>query len=822
MLSDVRESTGSSSGASHPLNPVLGQILEHFGLARRFVRGEGARLHDEVGRGFLDLGAQYGALLLGHNPPALLAELQAALQAREPALVQPYRAPHAEALAEALARLTGLQRCVFTTSGAEAVEAALKVARAATGRPTIVAALGSYHGKTLGALAATGQRHYAEGFGPGAPGFVHVPFGDEEALAAALAQQDVAALLLEPIQGERGVIAPPAGYLARARALCDQRGVVLILDEIQTGLGRTGAVLCSAQEGVQADVLLLAKGLAGGLFPLGACLYRAALDTPTFALKHSGTFANHNLACRVGLAVLRLLTEGGVIAAAAATGALLQQRLGGLAQRYPGAVAAARGRGLFGAIELAAPGAEAGAFLTYSASQGILPYVFAAAAAQRGALVLPSLGCGDVLRLSPPLTITAAELGEGLDAVAEVCALIDRGDAAALARAIGATSGRHRARDLRSRVCLPASAPRPAVVAGEAARYAFLVHYTSAEDILASDPSFHALSADELRCYTGFAAALPAGVVVAAPALRSFTGARAEGWIIALPLLPEQLLRLGRALVQDELRRAVDLAAALGATRVGLGGLTVPYSERGLVLRGRGPAITSGNTLTALMAVDSLCAALQQRGRDLAGETVAVVGALGSVGGLAARLLARRRPRRLLLVANPRAAQGGDAALAALQAELSFGPDTVQQVALDALSGCGAVLSASSALHPVLDHAPLRGGTIICDVARPRDTSPALRARADLAVLDGGLVALPDPSLRFGAGNLQGLPPGVQLPCLSETILLALARDRGDWGLGDSIPLVAADQLAGLAVQHGFRLAPVQGERASRAVLGGG
>jgi predicted amino acid dehydrogenase len=221
---------------------------------------------------------------------------------------------------------------------------------------------------------------------------------------------------------------------------------------------------------------------------------------------------------------------------------------------------------------------------------------------------------------------------------------------------------------------------------------------------------------------------------------------------------------------------------------------------------GRGPAITTGNALTAGMAFAAACRVAAGRHLDLAESVIGVVGARGPVGGLCARLFARARPRGLLLVGNPAT---GSLALARLKQELEWRPGTVRvSTDRDDLAGCDVVLTATGVGRAVLDDAPLRPGTIVCDVARPPDTSAALRARDDLLVIDGGLVALPGPALRFGAGNLLGLPDGTQLACLAETILLALEGGGDDHGTGDDVPLAAVDYLMGLAEKHGFRPAP--------------
>ena len=293
------------------LNPTIKAMLASLGSDRAFVRGAGTRLYDHAGREYLDCWAQYGVLALGHNPPAVVAAVRDALAAGAPAFLQPYRAPHAEALAEELVRRAppGIARCVFTNSGAETVEAAIKLARVATGRTRVLSAEGGYHGSTYAAMAASGQPDYRDGFGPLPAGFDTVPYGDADALDARLARDgaQTAAFIVEPIQGRRGAHAPPAGYLARARAACTRHGVALVADEIQTGLGRTGTLFACEQEAVAPDVLLVAKALGGGLFPLGACLASERLWSDDFALRHLSTFANNNLACLAGMVTLREL-----------------------------------------------------------------------------------------------------------------------------------------------------------------------------------------------------------------------------------------------------------------------------------------------------------------------------------------------------------------------------------------------------------------------------------------------------------------------------------------------------------------------------------
>jgi acetylornithine/succinyldiaminopimelate/putrescine aminotransferase/predicted amino acid dehydrogenase len=781
-------------------------------MDRTWVRGNGVWVYDESGRRFLDCYAQYGALALGHNPPGVVAAVRAALDEAEPAMVQPYRARHAAALADRLASLAagGLSRCVFTTSGAEAVEASIKLVRARTGRPIILSAHGSFHGKTLGALAATGQEHHALDFGPLPPGFERIPFGDAAALERRLRRdgERIAAVLLEPIQGERGVYLPPSGYLRAVRELCMRFGVALVLDEIQTGLGRTGRLFACEHEGVAPDVLLLAKALGGGLFPLGACLSSSDFWDERFALRHSSTFANNNLACRAGCAVLDALTSG-LVEEAARKGEWLAPRLARLGERYPRAIAAVRGRGLLHAIELRPVGAEQGTFLSCLHFQGLYAYAVAATLAENASLlVLPTLGETPVLRFAPPLVITDKELSLAFDGLESVVAQLDRSPGETIVRALGVRPELVASTPPPSDIDMPPLVlPPPRIARSRNPRcYAFLVHPTRPEDMALTNPGLERLNSAELDCFCSFLAGLPPVLVMRAPPIRSRTGETAEGFLISLPLLPSEMARRGLKHVSREIGRAVDLAARCGARVVGLGGHTTAYSRRGLAVLGRGPAITTGNALTAGMAFAAVRRIARQHRLDWRDAVVAIVGARGSVGNLCARLFARARPRGLVLVGNP---ANGCGSLRQLATELAWGAEAIEvSTELGDLAGCDIVVTATGAGRAVLDDAPLRPGTIVCDVARPPDTSARLRAREDLLVIDGGLVALPDPLARFGAGNLLGMPDGVQLACLSETILLALEGDPRDRGIGDRISLTEVDAMMRLARRHGFRLVP--------------
>jgi acetylornithine/succinyldiaminopimelate/putrescine aminotransferase/predicted amino acid dehydrogenase len=786
-------------------NPERERLLRFAGLDREFVRGEGVWLVDTFGRRYLDAYSQFGVHALGHNPPAVLAALRGAMEAGVPAMVQPYSSPHARALAGELYALAGGQfsRCVFTTSGVETVEAAIKLARMRTGRPLVISATGSYHGKTLGALAASDRQGFEEQHAQAASGFARVPFGDAQALEAFLAieGQRTAAFIVEPIQGERGVFCARPGYLAAARDACSRHGVAFIADEIQTGLHRTGPAFAIHDEGVVPDILLVAKALGGGVFPIGACLANERFWDEDFALAHSSTFANNSLACIAGLAVLRKMGSEEFRQNAARSAQRLNDGVAALAIRFPRAIREVRGRGMLRAIELAAPGPDAGYFLTYLHEQGLSAFLFASVLAhEQGVLVLPALNDAGVVRVAPPLVATPEHIERILAALAATLAWWEAGATDRIASSVMSAGATPPANG--DRLVLPRARRRV-----DAIDYAFVIHPTTIDDILGNDPALARLAPRDFDAFVDFLPSLPPGVVCEVDPIASPSGACVRGALVGVPMLPAQMADRGRAAVSEAIGEAVDLARSRGARVVGLGAFASIYSRRGAAVTGRGPAITTGNLLTAGMTFRALEALLGERGATFGEVRVGVVGARGSVGQLVAQLCARARPREMRLVGNPHGERG---ALERLARRL--GGDAV--TACDDITGiasCDVIVSASSSPSYVLDAVEVKPGAIVCDVARPFDASPTLRARADVTVIDAGLVALPGAPVRMGIGNLQGHPPGIALACLSETILLALAHARGeaiaDHGVGDDVDVAAVDAILALAERHGFSLA---------------
>jgi len=360
------------------------------------VRGQGARVWDADGHEYIDCIAGHGIANLGHCHPAVTAAIQEQAAALVTCSEVLYNDQRAALLSELTARIPGgLGRVFLCNSGAEAVEGAIKVARLLTGRPGVVATMRGFHGRTLGALSATWNEEYRKPFAPLVPGFSHVPFNDLAAMGAAVGD-DTAAVLVEVVQGEGGVRAGDAEYFQGLRRLCDERGALLVLDEVQTGLGRTGRWFAYEHVGIAPDVLCLGKALGGGL-PMGAAVWQEALGSlPTGV--HGSTFGGNPLACAASRAVLRTLAAEDLPSRAARLGEQFMAKLRAIPSPL---VRDVRGRGLLIGVEL---------------RQRVTPIL--KGLMERGVLALPA--GPTVVRFLPPLVIQEAELEAVLDVVREV------------------------------------------------------------------------------------------------------------------------------------------------------------------------------------------------------------------------------------------------------------------------------------------------------------------------------------------------------------------------------------------------------------------
>ncbi|HVC89909.1 MAG TPA: aspartate aminotransferase family protein [Acidobacteriaceae bacterium] len=433
VLSDIQldpiELNGQEPYSQH-VNPIWVKLLDVLGMNVRYTRSNGAELYTNDGRVILDCLSGYCVHNAGHNHPLIVAELMAEMKAQTPTMLQSNVVESAGRLASVLCERAGgkVSKAFFCSSGSEAIEAVIKFARACTGRPDIVYASGAFHGLTCGALSIMGNDFWREDFGQMLDGTHAVPFGDSAKIEKLLKERKIAAVVLEPIQAEAGIILPPAGYLANVQRLCRKYGTLFVLDEAQTGIGRTGRFLAAERYNVQPDMIVLAKALSGGLVPIGAVLmtdiiYKSVFHSLRRAFIHTSTYSENALAMRAGLATLKVLRRERLAERADTMGVELRDHLRASLASYE-MVKEVRGEGMLNGIEFQAPRGVS-MKLSFEAFKAIHPALFGQILMMRlfkEKNILTQI-CGNnfmVLKVAPPLVISEQQMHHCVAAIRDV------------------------------------------------------------------------------------------------------------------------------------------------------------------------------------------------------------------------------------------------------------------------------------------------------------------------------------------------------------------------------------------------------------------
>jgi acetylornithine/succinyldiaminopimelate/putrescine aminotransferase/predicted amino acid dehydrogenase len=646
------------------LNPERRFWANHIGFDKVITRAKGNYVYSDDDQAYLDFLSQFGSIPFGHNPDFLWQTLNRIQQNQEPSFIQPLISLAAEELAKELTDVapSRMRYVTFTNSGAETVEAAIKLARAKTQRSVILATQNGFHGKTLGAGSVTGNPIYRTPFLPDTSRFEHVPYGNLEALEARLSKKDVAAFIVEPVQGEAGMISPPLGYLPAASQLCRKAGTLFILDEVQTGMGRTGTLFAAEHENIEVDVLLLAKALGGGLVPLGACLCSEPAWPSAFGKYHTSTFANSYLSCSIGLATLRYLLKDdrALIQQAKQRGEYLRQKLEILVKAYPTVFEKVTGQGLMQGLHLAPWSGEGSWAMFYASSTGNSVTLLAGYLLNEHHIITcPTINTHKGLRIEPPLTIEEAEIDRLADALEDAAQLLVREDYASL---LSFTIGE----SVKS-VAIPkdinfshirSSAPLTPPNGKCTGKFAFLTHVPDTKDFMQMLPSAMEYLNQESKTkfnqwVTSWASsALEPGVAYHIPDINSKVGGYVEGWLVANLLTSRQILELSRSERAKLIQNYVDMARSLGANVIGLGAFTSIITDSGTTLANCGLVVTTGSSLTAIASVESLKIVAKARGADLESLNVGIVGATGSIGRIVSHALASTCSR-LVLFGNP-------------------------------------------------------------------------------------------------------------------------------------------------------------------------
>lgn len=398
------------------VNPNLGRLMAFAGFGVE-MQGDGCYIVDHEGRRFLDFLGGYGVFSLGHRHPAIVQAVKDQLD-QMPLSGKAFFNRVTGLLAKKLAEISpgDLQLTFFSNSGAEAVEAALKMAKGATGRARIISTHGGYHGKTIGALSTTGRENYRKPFEPLMPGVAFVDYGDLGQMQAAV-DGDTACVIIEPLQGEGGINVPPPGYLRGVQEACRAHGALLIADEVQTGFGRTGRMFGCNEEGVEPDIMTMAKCLSGGVMPIGATIMTRAVYDAVFGtnpLSHTSTFGGNPLACAAALASIKVLEDENLIQRSFDMGLRLRAGLENVRSAHLKMIAEVRGKGLMVGVEFAED--EVGELVV-------------AQMLKRDMCAAYTLNNPRVMRFEPPLTISESEIDLGVsifgEAVAETSELLE-------------------------------------------------------------------------------------------------------------------------------------------------------------------------------------------------------------------------------------------------------------------------------------------------------------------------------------------------------------------------------------------------------------
>jgi ornithine--oxo-acid transaminase len=407
------------SYAQH-VNPIWVKLLDALGMNVQYTHASGAELYTRHGRTLLDCLSGYCVHNVGHNHPHVVSELVAELQSQSTSMIQSNVVEKAGALASILCQEAGgkISKVFFCSSGSEGIEAVIKFARAHTGKTDLVYAAGAFHGLTCGALSLMGSDFWRESFGPMLGGTHEVPFADLAAMEKLLVSKKIAAVILEPIQAEAGIVLPPAGYLAGVQTLCRKHGTLFVLDEVQTGMGRTGTFLAAQRYGVDPDMIVMAKALSGGLVPCAAVLMSDEISKSVFhslrrAFIHTSTFSENSLAMRAGIATIEVIKRERLSERADSLGTEFRERLREVLKPYE-MVKYVRGEGMLTGIEFQAP-RSLSMRMSFEAFKAIHPGLFGQILVMRlfkDKDILAQI-CGNnfmVLKLAPPLTVSEAQL----------------------------------------------------------------------------------------------------------------------------------------------------------------------------------------------------------------------------------------------------------------------------------------------------------------------------------------------------------------------------------------------------------------------------
>jgi acetylornithine/succinyldiaminopimelate/putrescine aminotransferase/predicted amino acid dehydrogenase len=798
--------------------PAVVRLLSAIGLDAVYERAEGDTLwmrRDGRLVPILDLVGGYGATLFGHHHPDLVAVARRCFDEQRPFHAQASIRPAAARLAEALCGRLGDFVVTLTNSGTETVEAAIMHALLERPRPTFWAVRGAFHGKTLGSIQFTwSHRGPYGGRGPRVRFLDPADPRDWESAAADVS--NVSAILLEPVAGEGGIRRLPAPFVEWVLRTCRPAGIPIIVDEVQSGMGRTGTLLASEALGIEPDYVCLAKSLGGGIAKIGALLVRRERFVEDFSLRHTSTFSEDDYGCAIALEALRLLERDDLPARCRVRGAFLVEALRKLQARFPDQVKDVRGLGLMVGFELQDHADAKSYTLRMLSRQDYLGYLAAAYLLNTHDIrVAPSLSDPRTLRLEPSAYITEEALSRFVRGAEALCTLLRAENVAMLTgHRNGSVAGS--IADF-SRVTRPDVQEEPRTPH----RVGFIGHLLLDEHVTILDPSYGALGKDRLEEYIDRTAGLIDPIVFDRIHVRSITGEEVHLSFIGMGVTSRQFARAmderDTRWITDKIETAVRVAKDAGCRIVGFGGYTSIVTASCRRVRTNGIALTTGNSLTVGMGVAALREAACEQGIDLKVSRLAVLGATGNIASTYAALMAPEVREVVLVVRSLRSSK-----LAPVLARLRVAaPDTVIRVVDDlaALADCPLIVAASNTPRPLIYPNHLgRGPTVICDISLPSNVAEEVASECpNVLVVKGGVVRLPLDK-DFAIGGIP-LAPGHVFACMAETLLMGL---EGTWEHGSIGPVTVegVQQAMAMAEKHGFTLGDIHADASASGLMG--
>lgn len=801
------------------VKPDLGPRMAALDLLVDYHRGEGDRLFTRDASGaeveVLDFVGGYGANLLGHSHPEIRDELRRALDEAPPFLAQGSRRSDAGAFVEPLvSRLK--EDCghdyvaVLSSTGTEAVNLALlhadlEARQRWEGRPAeplaVVVLEGSFHGVLLQAVR---KRSF-----PG-PEVIAVPWGNAEALEEVFDRERrpqgsrLCAVLVETIQGEGGVRPLEASFLESARKLCRRDGVPLVLDEVQTGMGRTGQLLDSQHLGVAGDYVVLAKAVGGGMTKLGVTLIDRTRWVKGFDAFAQSTFAEDPFSSRAARRTFEILTrdDDAVLGRVRERGQRLRQVLEEVRAQFPEVIREVRGRGLMVGVELHPQLANPSRSISLVDESGLLGYFLSSYLLHVERLrIMPPIASPRVLRLQPSYLLEDSQIERLRAGLTRMCEALELGDAGFLSgHLVGQTAGpEDRPRPHPGR---PAEVPLPDGIP----KVAFLGHFIQPEHYALWDPSFASFSRDQQDRFLRRFSRLFEPRVFRTFTLESKTGAQVGYVFIGLAQTSQIYAEAWRARdlgwLKDLMHRALDVAREEGCRVVGFGGFTSIVTGNLANVHAPDLVLTTGNSYTVATGIDALIDGADRLDIDLGGATMAVVGALGNIASLYAQAMAPR-VEHLVLIGRPTTRRR----LERFRSEkipAHLRERVTVSTSMDSLRECDLVLAATNSPGATIlpEHLDPDRTTLICDISIPADCAPEVDEHPRWSVIQGGLVAPPGSEGVWFPGV--PLEEGQLYACMAETALLGLDGVTEDFSRGQ-LSVEDVEQVRVLARRHGFR-----------------